>query len=89
MTGVSATLEGRPSTTRKATPVANVDFRDCECDQATSHLDLQHILMMFRCAECHNVQGSLVADIDKAIDVLTKLRALQIDRRTAAASRRT
>ena len=72
-------VEGVSASGRKVRPVASVDFRDCECNKETSHMDLQHILLMFRCAECRDVQGSLILDLDKAIDVLTKLRAVQID----------
>ena len=41
-------------------------------------MDLTHILLMFRCAECGNLQDSIVTDLDKAIDVLTKLRAMRV-----------
>jgi hypothetical protein len=56
--------------------MTSLDLRDCECDPETNYMDLQHIVMMYRCTTCRGIISIVVTDIDGAMEALSRFRAV-------------
>ena len=57
--------------------MTNVDLRDCECDPAAANSDLEHIMIMVKCVECHDVQAIFVVNVDQAADLVAKMQGVR------------
>ena len=57
-----------------------VEIRECTCDRTRNHVNLENVAVMLYCVECSGFETGFVADIDKIIDILTRMRETRVYR---------
>ena len=55
-----------------------VEIRECACDKTRNHVNLEKVAVMLYCVECSGFENGFVADIDKIIAILTKMRETRV-----------